>query len=156
MKNKTIIIRIACVLLLVALGAWMLVIGRGHTVYMDCKEITIDGQVYKSPYKVECLKNGERFAKLYDGERGMTTNIGQKCKITLLVTQEKGGETLGYNVTLPLPYDLDGVVINVPALLNGFGPDQYMSEYVSLATEVEIEEPTEEDEMGLGDEFEME
>jgi len=156
MKNKTLIIRIACVLVLIALGAWMMVIGRGHTVYIDSKEVESNGQTIKSPYKVECYHKGERFAKLYDGERGMVTNIGQTFKVTFVVTPEKGGEEVGYDVVLKLPYNLDGIVINSTALLNGLPADQYMSEYVSLATEVEDEEEvTEDDGMGLTDEFEM-
>lgn len=156
MKNKTLIIRIACILVLIAIGAWMMVIGRGHTVYIDSKSIESNGQTINSPYKVECYHKGERFAKLYDGERGMVTNIGQKFKVTFVVTPEKGGEEVGYDVVLNLPYNLDGVVINSTALLNGLPSSEYMSEYVSLATEVEDEEDvTSEDDMGLSDEFSM-
>ena len=157
MKNKTLLIRVLCVVILLAIGGWMMVIGRGHTVYIDSKEVTVDGQTIKSPYKVECYSKGERLAKLYDGELGMVTNIGQTFKVTLNVTQEKGGEELAYDVVLKLPYNMDGVVINSTALLNGYGPDVYLSEYVSLATEVteEEEETTSEDDMGLGDEFDM-
>ena len=38
----------------------MMVIGRGHTVYMDNKTIEYDGQTYNSFYKVDVYVDGER------------------------------------------------------------------------------------------------
>ena len=67
-------------LVLVAIGAAMMVIGRGHTVYFDNKSLEYEGQTYESPYKIEIyLDNngqGEAVAKLYDKERGQATQIG--------------------------------------------------------------------------------
>ena len=74
MKNKkTLIIQIIAVVLLIALGYAMTIIGRGHTVYLDAKKIEVDGTELKPPYKTEVYVNGERIAKLYDKERGMST-----------------------------------------------------------------------------------
>ena len=69
----------------------MMVIGRGHTVYIDNKSIDYNGQTYTTPYKVVVYVDGEQVAKLRDKERGMATCIGQTFKMTLEITQEKGG-----------------------------------------------------------------
>ena len=50
MKNKkTLVIQIIAVVLLIALGYAMTIIGRGHTVYLDAKKIEVDGTEYKPP-----------------------------------------------------------------------------------------------------------
>ena len=43
-------------------------------------------------------------------------------------------------VTLELPYNMDGIVINLPAYLAGLPKDAYMSEFVQVAEPVSEEE----------------
>ena len=126
--------RLGAVLILVIIAAVMLVIGRGHTVYFDNQPLEYEGKAYETPYKIAVTAGGEEVAKLYDGERGMTTCIGQSLKLTLEITQEKGGAEETVSVTLPLPYDLDGVIINLPALLEGLPEEAYLSEFVPAVT----------------------
>ena len=118
-----------------------MVIGRGHTVYIDNKSLDYNGQTYSTPYKVVVFVDGEQVAKLRDKERGMATCIGQKFNMTLEITQEKGGSE---------------ETVNVAAYLAGLPEDAYLSEF-QIAVE-ETEEPSEEapidgavDEFGLGD-----
>lgn len=147
-KTRTILFRIGAVLVLLAVAGAMMIIGRGHTVYMDSKEVEYNGQTYATPYKVEVLVDGERVAKLYDGERGMATCIGQKFDMTLVVTQEKGGEEKTIPVALTLPYSMDGIAINLPAYLAGLPTEAYLSEF-----QVKMAEPEESTEEGVTDEF---
>ena len=55
--------------------------------------------------------------------------------------------------SLKLPYNMDGIVINVPALLAGAPADVYLSEFVSMAVETSsgTEEEIITDEFSLGD-----
>ena len=89
--KRTILFRIGAILLLLIIAGIMMVIGRGHTVYIDNKSIDYNGQTYTTPYKVVVYVDGEQVAKLRDKERGMATCIGQTFKMTLEITQEKGG-----------------------------------------------------------------
>ena len=92
MKSKRVFLfRLVFILVLVAVAAVMLVIGRGHTVYFDNVELDYQGTTYETPYKLVIYTGGEEVAKLYDGERGMATCIGQSLDLTLEITQEKGG-----------------------------------------------------------------
>ena len=150
MKKRMLFFRIGAVLLLVAIGAVMMVIGRGHTVYFDNKKLEYDGQTYDTPYKVCVYVNDERVAKLYDKERGMVTWIGQDFEMTLEITQEKGGDETTETYQLKLPYNMDGVVINLPGFLAGLGEDAYITEFVPVATETDT---SAEDEALPGDEF---
>ena len=103
MKKRTLFFRIGAIVILLAIAAVMMVIGRGHTVYFDNKKLEYNGETYDTPYKVCVYVNDERVAKLYDKERGMATWIGQNFEMTLEITQEKGGDetTETYQITLP-------------------------------------------------------
>lgn len=152
MKSKrTLFFRIGAIAILLAIGAVMMVIGRGHTVYFDNKKLEYDGKTYDTPYKVVVYVNDEKVAKLYDKERGMATWIGQDFEMTLEITQEKGGDETTQTYQIKLPYNMDGIVINLPGYLAGLGQDAYITQFVPVATE---EPATEEGEEGLpGDEF---
>lgn len=138
MKSKrTFLIRAAALFVVVLVAAVMFIVGRGHTIYLDNRTVEYNGQSYKGPYKVEVYINGEKVAKLYDKERGMADWMGQNLKMVLGITQEKGGEEKMTTVTMKLPYSMDGVVINLSALLSGLPEETYLSEFVSMATEAE-------------------
>ena len=137
MKKRTLFFRLGAIAILLAIAAVMMVIGRGHTVYFDNKKLEVNGETY------------ERVAKLYDKERGMATWIGQNFEMMLEITQEKGGDETTETYQIKLPYNMDGIVINIPGFLAGLDQDAYISQFVPVATE----ETTTEDEELPGDEF---
>lgn len=151
MKNKrTLLFQLGTVLLLLIIAGIMMIIGRGHTVYMDNVTMDYNGQTYESFYKVEVFVDGERIGKLYDKERAMSVNIGQTFDVSFEVTPNKGDSVMVYNVSLKLPYSMDGIVINLPTYLAGLSEDAFLSEFVSKVEETEAEEETTVDEFGIG------
>ena len=136
------------VLLLAAIAACMMVIGRGHTVYFDNKNLEVDGQKYEAIRRINVNVNGEQVAKLSKKERGMATCMGQTFKFNLEVIREKGGDSEFYDYTLKLPYGIDGIVVNLPGIIEGLPQEAWMSEFIPAPT-VEEEEET----PGEGDEF---
>lgn len=152
MKTKrTILFRIGAVMLLIIIAGIMMVIGRGHTVYIDNKAMDYNGQTYATPYKVVVYVDGEQVAKLRAKERGIATCIGQKISMTLEITQEKGGSEETMDVTISLPRAMDGIAINLPAYLAGLPEEAYLSEFQIVAPEEseESEEEAPSDEFGL-------
>ncbi len=150
MKSKRrLLIRLIALAAVIALGAWMFVIGRGHTVYFDNKTLEANGQTYKAPYQIQVFVDDESVGKLKEGDRGMASTMGQTFKMVLHITPEKGGKKTGSAVTLELPYNMDGIIINLPALLGGASEDVYRTEFVQAAPE----EP--EEDVEISDEFEM-
>ena len=127
----------------------------GHTVYFDNKELT-DGQTTYSPYyKVEVFVNDQSVAKLSAGDRGMVKTMGQKFKMVLHITPKKDAKKVGSAVALELPYNLDGVILNLPALLGGAGESVYMEEFIPTPVEEDEDADvvvTDEFEMPMGDE----
>ena len=151
MNKRRIIIRILAVAVLIGIAAVMFTIGRGHTLYFDNKELTApDGTVYKPFYKVEVFVNDKSVAKLSEGDRGMVSTMGQDFKMVLHITPKKGGKKVGSAVTLKIPYGMDGIILNLPALLNGAAEDAYMDEFIPAPP---VEDETED--VIVTDEFEM-
>lgn len=149
-KTRRILFSLLLLLILVAVAGTMMVIGRGHTVYFDNKTIEeYNGQEYKAAHRVVVTVKGEEAAKLGARERGMAVWIGQNFKMTLEVTQEKGGEPETREIRLKLPYNMDGIIVNLPAVLAGLPEDAWLSEFIPAATE----EPAGEEVPGAGDEF---
>ena len=155
--KRRILFSLLLVLLLVGVAAAMMVIGRGHTVYFDNKTLEdYQGQTYKAAEKIVVTVKGEEVAKLGKRERGMSIWIGQNFKMILEVTQEKGGESEIHEIDLKLPYSVDGIVVNLPALLAGL-PEE-ASEFVPAVTEEPVDEgvPGEGDDFGLGGDMGLE
>ena len=153
MKSRRLLFRILLIVVLVAIAGVMMVIGRGHTVYFDNKPVEYQGTTYEAPYKIEIHvgnnADGDALSKLYENERASADQIGQKITITLIVTQEKGGdEEDPVTYTIPLPYGMDGPIINLPAYLAGLPEEAYLSEFIPVITE---EPEVIDDGMGMGD-----
>ncbi len=152
MKNKRqFLFRLGAVVLLLAIAAVMMVIGRGHSIYLDNKALEFEGTTYETPYKVVVFVDGQQVAKLYDNERGAAVCIGQKFEMTLEITQEKGGEEVTSEHKIKLPYNMDGVIINLPGYLAGLPQEAYISEFVPAVEEVDVST----EEIPAGDEFSM-
>ncbi len=138
--TKRLVIRLVAILAILALAVVMFIIGRGHTVYFDNKEIEYNGKTYGTKYSVEVLVDGEKVAKLKDGDRGMANTMGQNFSMELLVKEEKEGNAQKMKVGLPLPYNMDGIIINLPALMAGLPSDAYMSEFIPVPSDEELQD----------------
>lgn len=146
---RTLLFRVGTVLLLVVIAFSMTIIGRGHTVYMDSRSLDYNGQTYETPYKIVVYVKDEQVAKLYDKERGMSICIGQKFDMTMEITQQKGGAAETKEVSLTLPRNMDGIILNLPALLAGLPKEVYLSEFVIAPEEDTTGGDTVTDEFGM-------
>jgi len=157
MKNKRrFFFRLGAIVLLAAIAACMMVIGRGHTVYIDNKSLEYEGETYAPYYRATVYVNGERVSKLQPKERASATNIGQSFSMTLELIKEKGGETETVDIAIKLPYSMDGIIVNIPGYMAGLPQDAWMSEFVSTPTAAEMQDeeiPTEEEDVLAGAEF---
>ena len=155
MNKRRLLFRAAAVLILVAIAACMMVIGRGHTVYIDNKTLEYEGQTYKAYYRAVVYVNGEKLSKLSARERGMATNIGQKFSMTVGIVEEKGQDEKPVDITVQLPYNWDGIIVNIPGYLAGLPQGAWMTEFVSTPSEADMQEeaPSEEEDILAGAEF---
>ena len=150
-KTRRLLFQVGTLLILIAIAAWMMVIGRGHTVYFDNKKLEYEGTTYEAPYKITVYVGGEQAAKLNAKERGMATTIGQNFEMELKIMEVKGGDETQETYQIKLPRNLDGIVVNLPGFLAGLPEEAWMSEFVPMVTQETVEE-----EVPAGDEFGME
>ncbi len=144
---------ILVVLVLLVIASIMFVIGRGHTVYFDNKSLTADGQTYDAWYQIEVFVGDEKVAKLKAGDRGMVSTMGQDFSVILHLKADAEAKKTGSAVSLKLPYSMDGIILNLPALLAGAPQEVYMEEFIPApVVEDEEEEVIVTDEFGLGEE----
>ena len=158
MKSKRrIMFILLAVLALAAVAAWMMVIGRGHTVYLDNKTLEdYQGQEYKAYERVVITVKDEKPIKLGKRERGSAIWIGQDFKMTVEITEKKGDDPVVKEVSIKLPYSVDGIVVNLPAYLAGLPEEAWYSEFVPVVTETPDEEPGAGDEFSMGDDLGLE
>lgn len=159
MKGKRLLIRLAAVALCIALGAVMMVVGRGHTIYLDNKTLEdYQGQEYKAFERVNITVPGEdEVIKLAKRERDMATCMGQNFHMTVEITEKKGDQPRVEEIDLKLPYGMDGIIVNLPALLAGLPEEAWMTEFIPAPEpEDSSEEPSIGDEFGMGEDLGME
>ena len=145
---RPLLFRLAAVGTLILIAAVMLVIGRGHIVYLDNYPLEYGGQTYSCPYKVAFSGGEQSSGKLYAKERGEVVCIGQTLRLDLQITEAKGGEETSRRVSVKLPYGMDSLIVNLPGLLAGLPEDAMITEFVQAAP---AKEDTEE--IPSGDEF---
>ena len=149
-KTRRLLFLLGTLLVLLAIAACMMVIGRGHTVYFDNKKMEYEGQEIGTYRRINVFVNGEQVAKLSAKDRGMATFMGQRFKFNIEVIREKGGDSEFFDFDIKVPYGQDGTVLNLPAMIEGLPEDAYMSVFVPVATEPEEDEEIVTDEFGLG------
>lgn len=147
---RKILFRVGTVVVLIAIAACMMVIGRGHTVYFDNKKMEYNGETLDTYRRINVFVNGEQVAKLSAKERGMVTFTGQKLTFDIEVTKEKGDDPVTYTFPITVPYGMDGIVLNLPGMIAGIPQEAYASEFVPVVTETEEEEEIVTDEFGIG------
>ena len=134
--------------ILVVISVVCFIIGRGHTVYLDNK--SIEGTNYTSYANVDIIYKGEKVVSLEKMERGQVALTGQKLDVQFVVKKTNSAAAKTIDATIELPYDLDGIVINIPAYIEGADVDTYMSEFVPVRVEEDVDE-----EVPVTDEFGM-
>lgn len=154
MNMRRLLFRLGTVAVLVAIAACMMVIGRGHTVYFDNKKLDYEGQTLDTYRRINVFVGGEQVAKLSAKDRGMATFTGQRFKFDIEVTKEKGDDPVTYSYDINVPYGMDGIVLNLPGMIEGIPAEAYTAEFVPIATEPEEEEAIITDEFGISMETE--
>ena len=150
MNKRKLLFRVGAILIILVIAACMFVIGRGHTVYFDNKETSYNGQTIEPFYKVTVTVGDQKPAKLSKDDRGMADIMGQKLTMTLEITDAEGDQPHAHKVSMSVPYNMDGIMINVPALMQGLPQDAYMSEFI-----IETPDTGSTDEEIVTDEFDM-
>jgi len=149
-KTRKILAFLVFAVIIVAICVVCFIVGRGHTVYFDNK--TTEDETYHSYDAIDLYYKGEKVTTLNARERISVALTGQKLEVEIAYRKGKNDEKTNAVATFTLPYNLDGIVINLPAYIEGADESTYMSEFVSLAIVEDSgtsEEPVSTDEFGV-------
>lgn len=151
MKNGKRILYIAIVAIVtIAICAVCLIVGRGHTVYLDNK--TLEEHGVSAYEKIVVTYKGEDVAKLQARERGVVAVMGQKADLHLSYTKKKNGAKEEMDVTIDIPYEMNNLVINLPALIEGKDKDVYIDIFVpAIQQQDSSDEEIITDDMAIGE-----
>ena len=75
--------------------------------------------------------------------------MGQNFSMEVKLTRQKDGKRQGGTIGLKLPYNIDGIIYNLPAMLAGAEEDVYMDEFIPAVVEEETEDVVVTDEFVL-------
>ena len=142
MNKRRLLIRICTVALLLAIGAVMMVIGRGHTIYFDNKKLEYEGTEYEAVRRINVYvgDSEEPIAKLSKKERGMATFTGQDFRFRIEVIREKGGDSEWFDFDVKVPYGQDGTIVNMIGMIEGLPQEAWMEEFIPAPVVEEEEE----------------
>ena len=136
--SKSMLYKILTVVAILILAAVMMIIGRGHTIYLDNKAMDSYSAYYRTDIDV---KNNE-VQKLSARERGSATFMGQSVKVTVTYMETKNSQKKTETFKIKVPYGWDGIIINLPALIKGLDKSVYMTQFIETPVEVSATDET--------------
>ena len=145
-KKRRILFTALFALIIAAICVVCLLFGRGHTVYLDNK--ATDNGKYNYYDSIKVFYKGEKISSIGPRERAAMPHIGQSLTINVEYRQTSNSSKQEAELDIKLPYNMDGVIINLPALIEGASEDEYISEFVSTVVIADDEPATTEDDMG--------
>ena len=151
MNKRRLLFIAGSLLAVVAICVLCFIIGRGHTIYFDNK--SIENTDHSSYSAIDLIYKGEKVTTLAARERSSVSFTGQSVTVTLGAKKTKSSQVEEKTVTFKVPYSMDGIVINLPAYLDGADESVYMSEFVSMAI---VDENTTDEDAPIIDEFGVE
>ena len=135
------------VVILVGISIICFIVGRGHNVYFDNK--SIDGTSHESYAFIDLFYKDEKVTSLGKAERAAITLTGQKITVEVKYQKKRSSKEETKVIELDIPYNMDGMVINLPAYLDGADESVYMSEFVPAVIEEDTEEVPNTDEFSV-------
>lgn len=131
--SKSTLYKILTVVAILILAAVMMIIGRGHTIYLDNK--ALDNPSYSAYYRTDVDVKNNEVQKLSARERGSATFMGQSVKVTVTYMETKNSQKQTETFKIKVPYGWDGIIINLPALIHGEPKSVYMSQFIETPVE---------------------
>lgn len=141
-KRQTLFIA-GAILLLIGIAAWMMVIGRGHIIYVDNKTIEYNGTEYKAYSLVGVTEKRNPYQEAFARDRIQLKVVGQNLKIDYEASKKSSSIPEEGVLKVKIPYSWDAVVINLPAYFAGLPQEVWFTEFVQ-APSVDLSSSSEE------------
>jgi len=114
--NRIFVMRVVAILLVLLLAVMLFFIGKQHTVLLDNKTITVNGEEIKAMKMVEVQVDKQKPLEFVPRDRDKVDVVRQKHTITVSYTDENWEEIrITRKFTVPLMEDM--VIISIPTLV---------------------------------------
>ncbi len=114
--NRTFLMRLIAIVVVLLFGVMLFFIGKQHTVLLDNKTVTVDGQELAALKMVEVQVNKLDELELYPRDRDKVDVTRQKHSITVSYTDDSW-EDISITRTFRLPLMEEMVIISIPTLV---------------------------------------
>lgn len=126
---KRLLVRVFVIFGFVLFGIWLAVFGKGHTLILDNKTVTVDGRTYEPPAGAEVSLNGGKGLEILARERDKTELKGPFHRIAVKVL-DKNSKVL---TIVEKKFSLGGkdmYLLSIPALVGGAGT--FVEEFLGM------------------------
>ncbi|HKL56825.1 MAG TPA: DUF6672 family protein [Sphaerochaeta sp.] len=132
--NRMFMMRLAAIVIILLLGVVLFFIGKQHTILLDNKTVTVNGEEIKAMKMVEVTVNKLESLEFVPRDRDKVDVTRQKHTITISYTDENWDEKLiTRKFTVPLMEEM--VIISIPTLAaNPNAPQSVWLEKYELPT----------------------
>jgi hypothetical protein len=113
--------RIGLILLLIAFGAFLFYIGKEHQVFLDDKEITLEGKTYPAIGNLRVSVNGGDPLEFVADDRDVSVSDGPSLSVKVEITDADGKVLKTVERSARLRFQRT-VMVSLPALAGG-APD---------------------------------
>ncbi|MGH0053487.1 MAG: DUF6672 family protein [Sphaerochaetaceae bacterium] len=114
--TRTFWFRLAAILVILLLSVFLFFIGKQHTVLLDNKTVTVDGQEIRALQLVEVQVNNLDSLELAARDRDMEEVTGQRHTVTVIYTDSNWEEyTIERSFKVPLMQEM--VLLSIPTLV---------------------------------------
>ncbi|MGH4037738.1 MAG: DUF6672 family protein [Sphaerochaeta sp.] len=123
MTRRT-IVRISALVVIILLAFAMFRIGKQHSILLDDKTVTVQGQEYKALDIVEVQVGKQDSVELVKRDRDVAVVTGQSHKIKVTYTDAQWNE-IELERKIKIPFDQEMIIFSVPAFIENPDDDTY-------------------------------
>ncbi len=145
MKERTLswIVRGVLLAIILALAAFLYSYGKEHIIYIDNRKVTVGDTTYPAIEWGEYSVDGGEIYETAPNLRDRATVMRQKHTIDFLWEDEDYNEHSA-TVEFSVPLNEYEVVVSLPLLAAGLGPEDYIQEFVPMAQQLGLSQAEEE------------
>jgi hypothetical protein len=131
MSRRSLVQRSCVLAFFLALSAFLFYVGKGHTILLDTRTLTIDGKEYRSAETVDVSVDGGKAETMGRMERVMVTVSGPSHRI---VIEDLGSGTV-VTKRFSLPTFAGMMLVSVPAILRDAPSAFWVTKFTAPARE---------------------
>ncbi len=131
--QRRLLIRIACIVLVLLVALWMFLIGRQHTILLDNKTVELPSGTIQALKMVDVQVDKQPGFEMYPRGRDQATVMGQKHTLTMRFTDAQFNDVeIVRSFTVPVGQDMVLIALPLLAAQPEAGQDVWLTPFEPL------------------------